>query len=182
MTQVSKPENGCRTAEAAHASSAAADGRPGRRLTISVDDLSGAEIAAFLHEHVNEMRSVTPLESAHALELDGLRKPEVTFWAVRDGPTLAGCGALKTLEPGHAEIKSMRTAPGYTQQGVGSLLLRHMMSEARKRGIRRLSLETGSMPFFEPARRLYRKHGFEYCKPFADYRDDPNSVFMTRVL
>lgn len=182
MTPVSKPENGCRTAEAAHASSAVADGRPGRRLKITVDDLSSAEIAAFLQEHVNEMRSVTPLESAHALELDGLRQPGVTFWTVRDGSALAGCGALKTLDPGHAEIKSMRTAPGYTQQGIGSLLLRHMMSEARKQGISRLSLETGSMPFFEPARRLYRKHGFEYCEPFADYREDPNSVFMTRIL
>ncbi|MDZ7842136.1 MAG: GNAT family N-acetyltransferase [Gammaproteobacteria bacterium] len=151
-------------------------------MKIVVDDLSSAEIAAFLQEHVTEMRSVTPIESAHALELDGLRQPDVAFWTVRDGSTLAGCGALKELEPGHAEIKSMRTAPGYTQQGVGSLLLQHMMSEARARGVRRLSLETGSMPYFEPARRLYLKHGFEYCEPFADYREDPNSVFMTRTL
>lgn len=151
-------------------------------ISIVTDDLSGVEIAGFLEAHIDEMRSVSPPESTHALDLDGLRAPEVTFWTVWDLSTLVGCGALKELDPGHAEIKSMRTSPAHQQRGIASKLLRHMMDEARSRGIRRLSLETGSMPFFEPARRLYARFGFQYCAPFADYKEDPNSVFMSREL
>jgi putative acetyltransferase len=149
---------------------------------IVVDDLTGPRIAAFLQEHLDEMRSISPPESKHALDLDGLRKPAVTFWTVLDGESLAGCGALKELDPAHAEIKSMRTATRYKNRGVASMLLRHMIDEARRRGYARLSLETGSFDFFAPARGLYAKHGFEQCEPFADYREDPNSVFMTRLL
>jgi putative acetyltransferase len=128
------------------------------------------------------MRSITPLESKHALDLDALRTPEITFWSVMDGDTLVGCGALKRLDAGHAEVKSMRTASARKRGGIASLLLKHIITEARRMGFTRLSLETGSAEFFLPARKLYEKFGFDYCEPFADYRLDPHSVFMTRVL
>ncbi|MCK7624974.1 GNAT family N-acetyltransferase [Streptomyces sp. RS10V-4] len=151
-------------------------------MHIVVDDLSGPEIAEFLAAHVAEMRQITPLESKHALDLDGLRRPEVTFWSVRDDGALIGCGAVKRLDAGHGEIKSMRTAPARKRSGVASRLLAHIVTESQRMGYRRLSLETGSTAFFAPARALYQKFGFDYCAPFADYREDPNSVFMTRTL
>nr|WP_281381960.1 GNAT family N-acetyltransferase [Nocardiopsis mwathae] len=144
--------------------------------------MSGQEIIEFLEEHVEEMRSVSPPESTHALDLEGLRRPEVTFWSVMDGVAIAGCGALKELAPDRGEIKSMRTAAAYKGRGVASMVMRNILSEARGRGYRRLSLETGSCAFFAPARNFYLKHGFSYCKPFSGYRDDPNSVFMEKVL
>ncbi|RLK58551.1 GNAT family N-acetyltransferase [Actinokineospora cianjurensis] len=151
-------------------------------LRVVVDDLSGAEVARFLEEHVEQLRAVTPPGSSHALDLEGLRKPEVTFWAVRDGDVLAGCGALKELAPGHGEVKSMRTAGEYRKRGVASLVLRHIVEVATGRGYERLSLETGSFEFFAPARTLYAKYGFTFCDPFPPYVEDPNSVFMTKEL
>ncbi|MFI5762551.1 GNAT family N-acetyltransferase [Streptomyces sp. NPDC051563] len=151
-------------------------------MNITVDDLSGPEIAGFLDEHVRQMRSLTPVESKHALDLEGLRRPEVTFWSVMDGDTVVGCGAIKRLDAEHAELKSMRTAPTLTRSGVASRLLEHIITEATAMGFTRLSLETGSAEFFLPARRLYGKFGFAPCEPFADYRPDPNSTFMTRSL
>ena len=151
-------------------------------MKIATDDLSGPEIATFLDEHVQQMRSISPPGSKHALDLDTLRKPEITFWTVRDGDTLVGCGALKRLDPGHAELKSMRTTPTRKRSGIASLLLAHLITEATHTGFTRLSLETGSAEFFLPARRLYEKFGFRQCGPFADYRPDPHSTFMTRAL
>lgn len=151
-------------------------------MRIVVDDLSGERIAAFLAEHVEQMLSITPVESKHALDLDGLRRPEVTFWSVLDGDALVGCGALKRLTADHAELKSMRTAANRKRSGVASLLLGHIIDEAARMGMRRLSLETGSADFFLPARKLYEKFGFTYCEPFGDYRPDRNSVFMTRLV
>lgn len=151
-------------------------------MEIVVDDLSGPEIAAFLDEHVQEMRSITPLESKHALDLDGLRKPEITFWSVIDGDTVVGCGAIKRLDADHAEVKSMRTTATRKRSGIAALLLAHIIAEAKRMGFTRLSLETGAAEFFLPARRLYEKFGFAYCEPFADYRPDPHSVYMTRLL
>ena len=151
-------------------------------MRIIIDDLSGKEIAEFLEEHINDMKGISPPESKHALDLEGLRKPEVTFWTLWDDQTLAGCGALMELNASHAEIKSMRTSSLVRQKGIASKLLQHMLSEARKRGYCRLSLETGSMPFFEPARNLYARFGFKYCAPFANYKEDPNSAFMTIEL
>ena len=147
-----------------------------------MDDLSGPQIREFLEEHVRQMRSITPLESKHALDLDALRQPGITFWSVMDGATLVGCGAIKRLDASHAEVKSMRSAPARQRSGIASLLLGHIIAEATRMGFTRLSLETGSTGFFRPARSLYAKFGFEYCGPFADYRPDPNSVFMTRTL
>jgi putative acetyltransferase len=151
-------------------------------MKIVVDDLQGPEIAALLEEHLAEMRSITPLESKHALDLESLRVPEITFWTVWDGDQLVGCGAIKRLDAEHAELKSMRTTRARQGGGVGSLLLEHIVAQAQSMGFTRLSLETGSAEFFEPARRLYQKYGFAFCEPFADYRLDPHSVFMTRTI
>ena len=151
-------------------------------MIIVVDDLTGPEIAAFLDEHVREMLSISPPESKHALDLEALRAPGITFWSVRDGGAVVGCGALKRLDAGHGEVKSMRTASARKRSGIASMMLEHIITEARRMGFTRLSLETGSAEFFAPARRLYEKFGFEYCEPFADYRPDPLSTFMTRSL
>ncbi|RZS44483.1 putative acetyltransferase [Herbihabitans rhizosphaerae] len=151
-------------------------------MRVVLDDLSGAGIVALLTDHVAELRATSPPGSSHALDVDGLREPGVTFWSVLDGETIAGCGAVKELDATHGEIKSMRTAPTHRQRGVGSLVLRHIVAEARARGYTRLSLETGSADFYAPARGLYERHGFTYCEPFDDYVLDPHSVFMTRAL
>ncbi|MBW0296489.1 GNAT family N-acetyltransferase [Shewanella xiamenensis] len=151
-------------------------------MKIILDDLKGPEIAALLTEHLEDMRATSPPESVHALDLDGLRQPNIRFWTLWDGHNLAGCGALKWLDSEHAEIKSMRTAATYKQQGVASQILQHLINDAKAAGVQRLSLETGSMAFFQPARNLYAKFGFELCSPFADYTLDPNSLFMTKKL
>ena len=151
-------------------------------VQIRVDDLSDPRIALFLTEHINDMRAVSPPESKHALDLEGLKQPEVTFWTVWKAEQLVGCGAIKRLSHEHAELKSMRTAQSVRRSGVASLLLQYIIREARRLGYQRLSLETGSMPFFQPARTLYTKHGFTYCSAFNGYKEDPNSVFMTLKL
>jgi len=151
-------------------------------IEIKIDNLRGPEIAELLTEHLRCMAEVSPPESRHALNLDELRAPDVTFWTAWQGHTLAGCGALKELDAAHGEIKSMRTANAHLRKGVASLLLERIVSEARRRGYRRLSLETGSMAYFEPARRLYHKFGFRSCPPFGGYREDPNSKFMRMDL
>lgn len=151
-------------------------------MEIKIDDLSGAEIRALLEEHLASMRRQSPPESVHALPIEGLRQPEVTFWTAWEKGELLGRGALKELDAGHAEIKSMRTAARHLRKGVARTLLDFMIGEAGRRGYRRLSLETGSMAAFEPARQLYARAGFAFCEPFADYLPDPNSVFMTREL
>jgi putative acetyltransferase len=157
--------------------------RKAATVQIVVDDLSGPQIAQFLDEHVQEMRSITPSpDSKHALDLDDLRRPEITFWSVLDGAARVGCGAVKRLDASHAEVKSMRTAPARRRDGIASVLLGHIITEATRMGFARLSLETGSYGYFLPARKLYEKFGFDYCGPFADYQADPNSVFMTRRL
>ncbi|MBC7912394.1 MAG: GNAT family N-acetyltransferase [Pyrinomonadaceae bacterium] len=151
-------------------------------MNIKIDDLKGSEIFELLQEHLQSMFLHSPPESVHALDIEGLRKPEITFWTVWENGELLGCGALKELDAQHAEIKSMRTASRHLRKGVAKNLLKHILEEAMRRGYKRLSLETGSMEVFEPARTLYANFGFTYCDPFADYVLDPNSVFMTREL
>ncbi|HYX33910.1 MAG: GNAT family N-acetyltransferase [Pseudobdellovibrionaceae bacterium] len=151
-------------------------------MLIRIDDLQGPEIAALLSEHIQDMKSVSPPESKHALDLEGLRQADITFWTIWQDSHLAGCAALKELGPQHGEIKSMRTAPSFRRMGVGARLLMHIIREAEQRGYERLSLETGSMPFFEPARQLYARFGFTPCPPFGNYKLDPNSMFMTREV
>jgi putative acetyltransferase len=151
-------------------------------MEIKLDDLTGPEVAQLLDEHLQNMAEHSPPESRHALNLEGLRKPEITFWSVWENGHLVGCGALKELDDKHGEIKSMRTSSSHLRKGVAKKVLQHIIAEAKKRNYRRLSLETGSMAAFEPARRLYASFGFEYCKPFSDYIEDRNSVFMTMEL
>ena len=151
-------------------------------MKIKTDDLSGAAIVKLLQTHLQSLSAISPPESMHALDIDGLRQPEITFWSVWEGEELVGCGALKELDAQHAEIKSMRTVSAHLRQGVASRLLQHIIGEAKRRNYRRLSLETGSMDSFEPARRLYAKFGFKQCGPFASYSEDPNSVFMSKEL
>ena len=151
-------------------------------MEIRVDDLSGAEIRELLEGHLAHMRSISPPESTHALPIEGLRKPEVTFWTAWQNGELVGCGALKELDAQHGEIKSMRTVSRHLRKGVANALLDHIIREAERRGYRRLSLETGSMEAFEPARQLYARAGFTFCAPFGNYIEDPNSVFMDKML
>jgi len=151
-------------------------------MEIRLDDVSGPEVIALIGEHLQDMFEASPPESVHALNLDGLRQPHITFWSVWDDGALVGCGALKELDQEHGEVKSMRTASAHRRKGVARAMLAHIVEEARRRGYRRLSLETGSMDAFAPARKLYESFGFEYCGPFGDYVDDPNSAFMTKAL
>ena len=151
-------------------------------MQIRLDDRRGTEIAALLQEHLRDMHATSPRESVHALDLDALRRPDISFWTLWDSGKLAGCGALRQLDAGHGEIKSMRTSNDYRRKGVASQLLQHIIAEAARRGCQRLSLETGSMAYFAPARALYERFGFVYCEPFGDYIPDPNSMFMTLIL
>jgi putative acetyltransferase len=151
-------------------------------MEIKVDDLKGSEVFELLEEHLRNMALLSPPESVHALDTEALRQPEITFWTVWENGELLGCGALKELDSQHAEIKSMRTSSSHLRRGVAKHLLRYILEEAARRGYSRLSLETGSMEAFEPARQLYANFGFTYCEPFADYVEDPYSVFMTREL
>jgi putative acetyltransferase len=151
-------------------------------MLIRIDDLRGPEIASLLQTHVAFCRAASPPESAHVLNLDSLRAPGITFWSVWDGADLIGCGALKELDPVHGEVKSMHTAAKHRGRGAGLAVLKQVVADARSRGYRRLSLETGSMAAFAPARALYAGFGFIECAPFGSYRPDPNSVFMTLEL
>ena len=151
-------------------------------MHIAIDDLSGAQVQRLLQEHLHAMTALSPAESVHALDIDALRAPEITFWTATDGAELLGCGALKQLDPRHAEVKSMRTAPAHLRKGVACAILGHLIAEARRRRYARLSLETGSASAFEPARRLYASNGFKLCAPFEGYVLDLHSVFMTRRL
>lgn len=151
-------------------------------LTIEIDDLSRPDIALLLEEHLQEMAEHSPPQSRHALDLEGLKAPEITFWSVWDDAELVGCGAIKHLDDTHVELKSMRTKPAYQGKGVGAQLLRHILDYAEDEGYARISLETGSMPMFDRACALYEKFGFSYCDPFGSYSLDPNSLFMTRTL
>ena len=151
-------------------------------MKIRIDDLRGAEIQALLAAHLRGMHDHSPPESVHALDLDGLRAPGITFWSAWDEGVLVGCVALKELDPAHGEIKSMRTAEAHLGKGVGSALVEHIVDVARERGYSRLSLETGSGPAFEAAHALYLKHGFGFCGPFGEYTNDPFSRFMTRPV
>ncbi|MGV2967494.1 GNAT family N-acetyltransferase [Paenibacillus sp. AGC30] len=151
-------------------------------MEIKVDDLSGVQVKALIAEHLQGMAVDSPPESIHALNLDGLKKPEITFWCAWEGGDLLGCGAIKELDSDHAELKSMRTASAHLRKGVARKILAHIKKVATDRGYKRISLETGSMDSFIPARKLYEDFGFEYCEPFADYILDPNSMFMTKTI
>jgi len=147
-------------------------------MQIEIDDLTRPEVHALLHEHLANMHELSPADKVFALDLSKLRVPEITFWTVWDGDLLLGCGALKALSATHGEIKSMRTPAANRGRGAGRAVLERIVETARQRGYQLLSLETGSHPAFGVAQQLYRSAGFEYSGPFADYKEDPHSVFM----
>lgn len=151
-------------------------------LTIEPDDLTRRPVRDLIAEHLADMYATSPAESVHALDHAGLREDGVSFWTSWSGETLLGCAALKELSPVEGEIKAMRTRPEARGRGVAAHMLAFLVDEARRRGYRRINLETGTQDFFAPARRLYARHGFVPCPPFADYLPDPNSVFMTLSL
>lgn len=152
------------------------------QLTFSPADLADPALVAFLTDHLADLAPTAPPESRHALDLDGLAAPGVRLRVARHGGLLVATGALAVVEPGHEELKSMRTLPAYRGRGVGARVVEHLLADARARGVARVSLETGSMEFFAPARALYARAGFRPCEPFGSYREDPNSVFMTLAL
>ena len=151
-------------------------------MQIGLADLEDAAVIALLREHLVDMHEHSPAESIHALDLDELSSEDVTFWCLRADGALMGCGALKMLSSEQGEIKTMRTASAFRRRGVAAAILKHIVQESIRRGYDSLSLETGSMAAFEPARRLYQRHDFVECAPFADYVEDSNSVFMTKSL
>lgn len=151
-------------------------------MRIEIDDLSRSAVHELLHEHLQSMYELSPPESVHALDLGKLCQPDITFWTIWDGDLLLGCGALRELCATHGEIKSMRTPKSHRRLGAGRAILAHIVEVAKLRAYERLSLETGSMEAFMPAHRLYASFGFEFCGPFGDYKEDPNSCFMTLRL
>lgn len=151
-------------------------------LSILPANLETPEFEALIETHADLMLSLSPPGSCHFLPMEGLRDPAVTVWEMRDGERLVGCGGLKELSATHGEVKSMHTLQSERGRGLGRKMLEHVLSEASARGYQRVSLETGSMDGFLPSRTLYLNRGFEVCPPFADYVEDPNSVFMTMAL
>ena len=151
-------------------------------MEIKIDDLSGGEVIGLLEEHLADMYATSPPESVHALDLDGLKSPEITFFSAWKDSQLLGCVAIKELDTQHAELKSMRTSQFARKSGVASQLLQHVLDTAAIRKYQTISLETGSEDYFKAARNLYEKFGFGYCEPFSDYELDPHSQFMTIEL
>jgi putative acetyltransferase len=151
-------------------------------VNIEIDDLSRPAIHALLNEHLQSMHALSPPQSVHALDLQRLSRPEITFWSAWDGPLLLGCGALKEIDAAHSEVKSMRTPEALRRRGAARALLARIVEAARSRSYERLSLETGAAEAFRPAQLLYESFGFTRCGPFDGYVDDPNSVFMSLRL
>jgi putative acetyltransferase len=150
--------------------------------TISRADFADPRLAAFLQAHLDDLAPTAPPESRHALDLSALASPRVRMWVVVDDAGIVGTAALARLDEAHEELKSMRTEPRARGRGVARALLEHALDDARSRGVERVSLETGSMEFFAPARALYVRAGFVRCAPFGSYVDDPLSTFLTKEL
>ena len=151
-------------------------------MRIIIDDLHHPAVHALLNEHLQNMQELSPPDSVHALNLEKLRGPGITFWTAWEDDLLLGCGALKELDQKHGEVKSMRTPIAHRRKGAGRAILAHIIEVARVRGYERHSLETGAAEAFKPAHRLYESFGFTYCGPFGDYKEDQNSVFMSLGL
>lgn len=151
-------------------------------MRIIAGDLDDPRVTALLHVHLLTARAETAPGSAHALDLTGLRSPDIRLWTIWDRDTLAGVGALKRLSADHGEVKSMHTAEAMRGHGAGRAMLAHIIAAAREAGMSRLSLETGAWDFFRPAHALYRSHGFVDCPAFGDYVPDRNSLFFTLSL
>lgn len=148
-------------------------------MKITDGGLDDPRVQALLAHHLNTARAATGRGSAHALDLNGLKAPDIQFWSAWEGDCVVAIGALKRLTVSHGEVKSMHTEQSCRRQGVGGAMLRHLIAKARDMELSRLSLETGSWDYFFPARALYKRHGFVECPPFGSYVSDPNSIFMT---
>ena len=135
-----------------------------------------------LVKHFKELKSVSPEGSAHVLDISGLKDPSIKFWSIWEENTLIGCGALKFLDENHGEFKSIRVIDDFRKKGYGFKIINHLIEEAKKLDVKKLSLETGSGDFFLPARKLFQKVGFEKCSPFAHYKEDTNSCYMSLDL
>lgn len=151
-------------------------------MKIKIDDLSSGEVIKLLQEHLADMYATSPPDNVHALDIDALKSPDITFFSGWDGDELLGCLAIKKLTTHHVELKSMRTSSFARQSGVATQLLTHALNVAIEHGYQKVSLETGTQDFFRPARNLYAKFGFTDCEPFAHYKTDPNSQFMAKGL
>ncbi len=148
-------------------------------MEIIIDDLNGGDVIKLLEEHLADMYATSPPESVHALDVSALKSPEITFFSGWKDGQLMGCVAIKQLDDTHVELKSMRTSRHARKSGVASKLLQHVLEVSAERGYQRVSLETGAEDYFLAARNLYEKFGFDYCEPFASYKPDPLSRFMT---
>ena len=151
-------------------------------VSINQEDLSDPKVIALLNDHLEQMSGTAPAESRHALDLSGLKQPDVYFCVARIDNEVAGCAAIKRLEANHGEVKSMKTAQEFLRRGIARELLRHLIDQARTQGMNRLSLETGSMSYFKPAHIMYKRAGFVECAPFGAYKEDPNSLFMSLAI
>jgi putative acetyltransferase len=151
-------------------------------ISVRVDDLSSLEVQELIGEHLAGMRGNSPPGQVHALALEALRAPNVTFWCAWIDGALCGCGALKELDHRTGEVKSMRTRAAFARRGVAQVVLDEIIAASRRRGYSRLLLETGTGPAFEPAHALYRRNGFEWCRPFGDYVATDFNVFMSKSL
>lgn len=151
-------------------------------MEIEIDDPTRPDVTALLAEHLADMYATSPAESVHALDVEALTAPSITFWTAREDGALLGCGALRELDPTHGEIKSMRTTAAARGRGVAAAVLAELTRVALARGYSRISLETGAEDYFAAARRLYRRNGFVDCEPFGEYRPDRHSVFLTKGL
>ena len=140
------------------------------------------EVHELLTKHFIELRAASPEGSAHVLDIPGLKVPSIKFWSLWENDLLMGCGALKFLDKEHGEFKSIRIHDNFRKQGNGINVINHLINEAKKLSIKRLSIETGAGKFFKPARKLFKLTGFETCKPFAHYKEDVNSVYLTKII
>ncbi|MCJ8318063.1 MAG: GNAT family N-acetyltransferase [Colwellia sp.] len=151
-------------------------------MQIYTNELEQDDVMVLLTKHHQDMLNHSPEESVHALDLSALKKPDITFWTIRVNNELAGCCALKELDKTHGEIKSMRTAEKFLRQGIAKKLLQHILAQAKQRSYIKLSLETGTEEAFKPAHKMYHQFGFIPCQPFANYQDDPFSMFMSKSI
>ena len=150
---------------------------------ISVEgNFDNTKVNNLLKKHFIELRSVSPAGSTHVLDVEGLKDPSIKFWSLWENEKLIGCGALKFLDSQHGEFKSIRVADEFRKKGFGEKIIFHLIEEAKKLKIKKISIETGSGNFFKSARELFKKFGFEPCEPFAHYTDDPNSCYYTKNI
>ena len=151
-------------------------------LTSIEGNFDNSEVNELLTKHFIELRAASPEGSAHVLDIPGLKVSSIKFWSLWKNELLIGCGALKFLSDEHGEFKSIRIHDNFRKQGNGMIVIDHLISEAKKLKIKRLSIETGAGDFFIPARKLFEKSGFTVCEPFAHYKEDANSVYLTKLI